>query len=91
MGSRKFLERMVQGSAELYTRLRMAAGQFFSGNASMSCRNLGSNFTNGRAIYAIDLEKTGNPALLFGTSTKGDETSTKGDEMLQALSLRITL
>ena len=42
----------------------------------MSCASLGSNFTNGRAIYAIDLEKTGNQALMSGTSTKGGETLT---------------
>ena len=57
-------------------RLRQASGQFFSGDASMSCASLGTNFTNGRAIYAIDLEKTGNMALLFGISTRGGETLT---------------
>ena len=55
-------------------RLRQAAGQFFSGDASMSCGTRGSNFTNGRAIYAIDLEKTGKQALFTGISTKGGET-----------------
>ena len=76
IGSRKWPERFVQGSAETYMRLRQAAGQFFSGDASMSCASLGSNFTNKRAIYAIDLEKTGNQSLLSGTSTKGGETLT---------------
>ena len=76
IGSRKWPERFVQGSAETYMRLRQAAGQFFSGDASMSCASLGSNFTNGRAIYAIDLEKTCNQALMSGTSTKGGETLT---------------
>ena len=57
-------------------RLRQAAGQFFSGDASMSCGTRGSNFTNGRAIYALDLEKTGNQALFSGISTKGGETIT---------------
>jgi hypothetical protein len=76
IGSHKWPERFVQGSAETYMRLRQAAGQFFSGDASMSCASLGSNFTNGRAIYAIDLEKTGNQALLSGVSTKGGETLT---------------
>ena len=51
-------------------------GQFFSGDASMSCASLGTNFTNGRAIYEIDFEKTGSHALLSGTSTKGGETLT---------------
>ena len=76
IGSRKWPERMVQGSAETYMRLRQAAGQFFSGDASMSCASLGSNFTNGRAIYAIDFEKVGNMALLSGISTRGGETLT---------------
>ena len=57
-------------------RLRQAAGQFYSGDSAMSCGTRGSNFTNGRAIYAIDLEKTGNHALLSGISTKGGETIT---------------
>ena len=69
IGSHKWPERFVQGSAETYMRLRQAAGQFFSGDASMSCASLGSNFTNGRAIYAIDLEKTGNQALFNGVNT----------------------
>ena len=67
---------MVQRSAVTYMRLRQAAGQFFTGDASMSCANLGSNFSNGRAIFAIDLEKTGNQALLSGISTKGGDTLT---------------
>ena len=77
IGSRKWpASSAVRGSAETYMRLRQASGQFFSGDASMSCASLGSNFTNGRAIYAIDLEKTGNQALVSGTSTKGGETLT---------------
>jgi hypothetical protein len=76
IGSRKFPERMVQGTAETYMRLRQAAGQFFTGDSSMSCGNLGSNFTAGRAIYAIDFEKVGNMVLLSGISTKGGETLT---------------
>ena len=76
IGSHKWPERFVQGSAETYMRLRQAAGQFYSGDASMSCASLGSNFTNGRAIYAIDLEKTGNQSLFSGVSTKGGETLT---------------
>ena len=72
IGSRKFPERIVQGSAETYMRLRHAAGQFFTGDASMSCASLGSNFTDGRAIYAIDFEKCGNHTLMTGISTKGD-------------------
>ena len=42
----------------------------------MSCASLGSNFTAGRAIYAIDLEKTGNQSFFSGVSTKGGETLT---------------
>ena len=42
----------------------------------MSCASLGSNFTNGRAIYAIEVEKTGNQALMAGTSTKDGEALT---------------
>ena len=76
IGSRKFPERMVQGTAETYMRLRQAAGQFFSGDSSMSCGNLGINFTNGQAIYAIDFEKVGNQALFSGVRTKGGETFT---------------
>jgi hypothetical protein len=76
IGSHKWPERFVQGSAETYMRLRQAAGQFFSGDASMSCASLGTAFTNGRAIYAIDLEKTGNQSLFSGVSTKGGETLT---------------
>ena len=57
-------------------RLRQAAGQFYSGDASMSCASLGTNFTNNRAVYSIDLEKTGNQALLSGESTKGGQTLT---------------
>ena len=57
-------------------RLCQAAGQFFSGDASMSCASLGSNFTNGRAVYGINLEKTANRALMSGVSTKGGETLT---------------
>ena len=75
IGSRKWpATQAVRGSAETYMRLRQAAGQFFSGDASMSCASLGSNFTDERAIYAIDLEKCGNMALLSGQSTKGGET-----------------
>ena len=42
----------------------------------MSCGTRGSNFTNGRAIYAIDLEKTGDQPLFSGVTTKGGETIT---------------
>ena len=77
IGSRKWpASSAVRGSAETYMRLRQASGQFFSGDASMSCASLGSDFTNGRAIYAIDFEKTGNQALMSGISTKGGETIT---------------
>ena len=76
IGSRKFPERMVQGTAETYMRLRQAAGNFFSGDSSMSCASLGTNFTDKRAIYSIDFEKVGNQALLSGISTKGGETLT---------------
>ena len=76
IGSRKWPERFVQGSAETYMRLRQAAGMFFTGEETMSCASLGTNFTNGRAIFAIDLEKIGNMALLSGVSTKGGETLT---------------
>ena len=72
IGSRKFPERMVQGTAETYMRLRQAAGQFFSGDASISCASLDTNFTDGRAIYALDFEKCGNMALMSGISTRGD-------------------
>ena len=76
IGSHKWPERFVQGSAETYMRLRQAAGMFFNGEETMSLASLGTNFTDGRAIYAIDLEKTGNQALLSGVSTKGGETLT---------------
>ena len=77
IGSRKWpATQAVRGSAETYMRLRQAAGQFYSGDASMSCASLGTNFTDGRAVYAIDLEKTGNQALLSGESTKGGQTLT---------------
>lgn len=51
-------------------RLRQASGQFFPGDGSMSLANRGSNFTNGRAIFALDFEKTGNQALMIGENTK---------------------
>ena len=76
IGSHKWPERFVQGSAETYMRLRQAAGMFFNGEETMSLASLGTNFTNKRAIYAIDLEKTGNMSLLSGVSTKGGETLT---------------
>ena len=76
IGSRKFPERFVQGSAETYMRLRQAAGQFYSGDAAMSCGTRGVNFTDGRAIYAVDLEKTGNQTLFSGISTTGRQTIT---------------
>ena len=44
----------------------------FTGTAA----SLGSNFTNRRAFYAIDLEKTGNQSLFSSVSTKGGETLT---------------
>ena len=66
----------MQGTAETYMRLRQAAGQFFTGDSSMSCASLGTNFTSGRAVYSIDFEKVGNQALLSGISTKGGETLT---------------
>jgi hypothetical protein len=72
--SRKWPERSVQGSAETYMRLRQAAGQFFTGNTTMSCASRGTSFTDGRAIFAIDLEKTGNQSLMSGITTKGGET-----------------
>ena len=57
-------------------RLRQSAGNFFSGDSSMSCGSTSVNFTFGRCIYSVDMEKCGNMALLSGVSTKGGETVT---------------
>ena len=57
-------------------RLRQAAGMFHNGEETMSCASLGTNFTNKRCIFGIDLEKTGNQSLLSGVSTKGGDTLT---------------
>ena len=70
LGSKKIPQQAVTGSAEAYMRLRQAAGQFFTGDGSMSGASRGSNFTNDRAIFALDFEKTGNMALMTGENTK---------------------
>ena len=73
IGARKWPENFVDSKAETFMRLREASGQFY-GSDSLSAGMTANDFTNGKAIYAIDLEKTGAQALMTGESTKGGAT-----------------
>ena len=80
IGSRKWPERFVQGSAKTYMRLRHAPGQFFSGDASMSCTSLGSNFTKGRAIHAIELDQKRSSPHVWNKYKRGRDSYTRVQE-----------
>ena len=70
IGSRKWPETAVDSVQETYMRLRQAAGIFY-GSDSLTAGVTANDFTNGRAVYSIDLEKTGAQALMTGVSTQG--------------------
>ena len=70
IGSRKWPEgHAVDSVQETFMRLRQAAGIFY-GSDSLTAGVTANDFTAGRAIYSIDLEKTGQ-ALMTGVSTQG--------------------
>ena len=66
-GSRKWPERPVESVPETFLRFRQASGVFYgSDDIAISP----ADFHNKKAVYAIDLEKTGNQSLYSGYSTK---------------------
>ena len=67
IGSRKWPERAVESVPETYLRFRQAAGvSYGSDGVAVSP----TDFHNRKAVYAIDLEKTGNQSLYSGYSTR---------------------
>ena len=73
IGSRKWPERPVESVPETYMRFRQAAGTFYgSDDVAISP----GDFHTQKAVYAIDLEKTGNQSLYSGFSTRDGATMT---------------
>jgi hypothetical protein len=71
IGSRKFPQTAVQSVGETMMRYLQATGSFYgTDDASVGAAN---NWCHKRAVYCIDLERTGNQSLFSGINTRGGD------------------